>query len=345
MEINMRRILAAALLLAASFQALAQDATYALPFTSFTVEVDLVQETHFAGPYSAYAKEMLNIDVPESDVKNTYIKEIRVVPHVEADPWSPRFVAPVANSNMLQLSAQGLIAFGDVPLSGGIDWRFKPMAEANFGTGGITVTKKQQNNIVYKTMRTDEGEVKYPVEHSVTVAKTLEDKAAEAAQMIMSVRKDRHNIAIGNTDANYAGESMAAALGELTKIEEEYLILFTGYDTVSESHATFEVLPSSTARTHRYTAFYMTEDGKLLKETKSRAKPYEIELTPVSVPDVKSEPVQDANKLKKQEKAGSIHYRIPAICRLRLLEDGAPLVESRVPVYQLGRETEMPINQ
>ena len=345
MEIDMRRLFAAALVLAASFQAIAQEATYALPFTSFSVEVDLVQEIHFAGPYSAFAKDMLNIDVPQSDVKKTYIKEIRITPYVEADPWSPRYTAPVSNSTLLQMSAQGLIALGEAANASGLDWRFKPMTEASFGTNGITGATMQQKNIVYKTTLTEEGEVKYPVEHMVTVAKTLEDKASEAAQAILDARKDRLNIAIGNTDANYSGESMAAALGELTRIEEEYLLLFTGYDTMTESSYSFEVLPSATARTHRYTAFYMTDDGRIVKESKTKAKPYELEFTPVAVPTVTSEPATDASKPKKQEKVGSIHYRIPAICRVRLLEDGAAIAESRVPVYQLGRESEMPINQ
>lgn len=327
MEINMRRILAAAILLAASFHAMAQDATYALPFTSFTVEVDLVQEVHYAGPYAAYAKKLLGLEVPESNVRNTYIKEIRIVPHVEADPWSPRFLAPNGNSTLLQLGAQGLVAFGDVPQSAGLEWRFKP--------------KSESDNVAFKSPRKDEAEFKYPVNQGITNAKTLEEKAAVAAKMILSVREDRHNIAIGNTDANYSGESMAAALAELSKIEEEYLILFMGYDTVTESHESYEVLPSATARVHKYTAFYMTDDGRLLKETKGKAKPYDLEFVPVAVPDVKAD-ATDVNKPKKQER--TIHYRIPAICKMRLLEDGTPLLESRVPVYQLGRETEMPIN-
>lgn len=334
----MKRILAAVIVLAASFQAMAQDVTYALPFTSFTVEVDLVQEIHFAGPYAAFAKKMLDLDVPESDVRNTYIKEIRVIPHVEADPWTPRFVAPAGNSTMLQLSSQGLISFGDVPQTSGMEWRFNSLAKAD---NGIATS----SGISYKAMHAQGVDLRFPVDYSFTAAKTLEDKAAAAAEMILNARQDRRNIAIGNTDANYSGESMGAALAELTKIEDECLILFTGYDAVTETSAVFEVLPSPTARVHKYTAFYMTEDGRLLKETKGRAKPYELELTPVAVPDVKAETTPDAAKPKKQEKAVSIHYRIPAICKMRLLEDGTPLLESRVPVYQLGRETEMPINQ
>ena len=62
--------------------ALAQDVTYSLPFTSFTIEVDAVQEIHHAGPYAQFAKELLNMDVPASDTKTTYIKSIRIVPHI-----------------------------------------------------------------------------------------------------------------------------------------------------------------------------------------------------------------------------------------------------------------------
>ena len=341
---EMKRLSAFIAILILPLYAMAQDATYALPFTSFTVEVDAVQEIHHAGPYSQFAKDLLNLDVPASDTKKTYISEIRIVPHLEADPWTPRYTAPASNTTMLAMSAQGLISFGDVKDASDLEWRFAPVKAASFGTSGITGSTKEVNNIEYKVVHSEEGEIRYPVEHKVTMAKTIEDKAEEAADMILQVRKDRHNIAIGNTDANYSGESMAAALGELTKIEEEYLLLFTGYSETREFHATFEVLPSSTARTHRYTAFYLAEDGSIVKENKPKAKPYELEFTPVSVPDVKSEPVA-TDARKKPEKVGSIHYRIPAICRLRLLENGTPVMETRVPVYQLGRELEMPINQ
>jgi hypothetical protein len=340
----MKKIAAVAASLLLPLYALAQDVTYALPFTTFTVEVHAVEEIHHAGPYSQYAKDLLNLNVPASDTKKTWIKEIRIVPHLEADPWAQRFTAPAGNSSLLAMSAQGLIAFGDGIEGKDLRWRFQPVDAPSFGASGITGPMKLVNQIEYKVEHTEEGEIRYPVEHSVSMAKTVEDKAGEAADAILQARKDRHNIAIGNTDANYSGESMAAALAELTKIEEEYLLLFTGYSVTREFSASFEVMPSATARTHRYTAFYMAEDGYIGRENRPRSKPYELEFTPVSVPDVKTE-AAPADARKKPEKLGSIHYRIPAICRLRLLENGNPVMEQRVPVYQLGREAEMPINQ
>ena len=39
-----------------------------------------------------------------------------------------------------------------------------------------------------------------------------------------------------------------------------------------------------------------------------------------------------------------VRYRIPAITRCRLTLDGKLLLESRIPVYQLGEDTTMPLN-
>ena len=320
----------------------AQDVTYSLPYASFTLEVTAVQTVHFAGPYSQFAREMLNLNVPAMDVKDTYVKEIKIVPKVEADPYSPRYSCPAMSPVMMEMSAQGLISFSDK--SGSAQWRFVPEVSADFSASGITGPTKQEKHITYRTVKTDTAEVRYPVENVVTVTKTLEDKAAAAAEMILKAREERFNIAIGNTDASYSGESMAAALGELTKVEEEYLKLFTGYSVTREFTAYFEVMPSATARTNRYTAFYLSEDGSLTREARGKSRPYELEFTPVSVPDVRSDASQQDAR-KKSDKTYTIHYRIPAICRLRILEDGNPIMETRVPVYQLGRESEMPVNQ
>ncbi|MBO4339951.1 MAG: DUF4831 family protein [Bacteroidales bacterium] len=323
----------------------AQEVTYALPYTSFTVEVDAVEDIHFAGPYSQFAKEMLNMDVPAADVRNTYIKEIRIIPKVEADPTSSRYSCPSGSNVLLEMSAQGLISFANKAEASNLSWRFVPEVSADFSDVGITGPEKTRKQITYHVVKTDTAEVRYPVEHIVTVTKTLEDKAADAAESILKARQERYNIATGNTDASYSGESMAAALAELTKVEQEYMKMFTGYSTKREFSASFEVLPSAAARTNRYTAFYLTEDGRIVKDNKSKSKPYELEFIPSSVPPVRPDAAQAQDPKKKPDKAYSIHYRIPAICKVRLLEDGNPVLETRIPVYQFGKEAELVINQ
>ena len=40
-----------------------------------------------------------------------------------------------------------------------------------------------------------------------------------------------------------------------------------------------------------------------------------------------------------------VRYRIPAICKVRLTRDGQRLLETRLPVYQLGTEALYPLSK
>ena len=305
----------------------AQEITYALPNTTLTVKVEVLQESYFAGPYAAYAKKFLNLDVREKDAMRSTVTSVELIPCVEADP-SALFTCDAENANLLALSAQGLIALQDRAEASSLTWRFLPQTHTDF-TGTITTPEKQETRISYKTVQTDEGTIKVPVEHKVKQAKSLEDKAAEAAEMVLKVRKDRLAIVSGDTDANYAGEAMSAALKELDRIEEEYLALFTGRSVMRTNVAYFDVIPDPELRVHRYQAFRLTDAGPVAEGVKG--VPYYLELEPLNMrfPD-------DASRTKVR--VTPIRYRIPAVCNVRLTCDGQRLLEARVPVFQLGVE-------
>ena len=87
--------------------ATAQEVTYALPSTTLSIRVETRQESFFAGPYAAYAKKLLNIDVRMEDEVSTRIEAIRILPTVEADP-SVRYTADADCADLMALSAQSL---------------------------------------------------------------------------------------------------------------------------------------------------------------------------------------------------------------------------------------------
>ena len=118
---------AAGLLLAVPAVLSAQTVTYSLPKTTVTVEVDAVQESFFAGPYAAYAKRFLGIDVREMDASRSYVKEVRLVTRVEADPQARYSVdTKGVEDRFLALSSQGLVSFQDKLEAGDLVWRFNP---------------------------------------------------------------------------------------------------------------------------------------------------------------------------------------------------------------------------
>lgn len=332
---EMRKLLTAALLLSIITSAFAQEGVYYyLPSTTITVEVEAEQETFFAGPYAAFAKKLLNIDVRRSDEVTSRVLSATISTRLEAD----RKTATPLDSDipeLMTLSTQGLVSFGN-KTELNATWRFLPPVRSDFSDKGLTGDSKQVKRIVYKSIPTDTAFVRVPVEEKFIETKSLEDKAKEAADHILSLRAQRLDIATGNTDATFSGAALADALREIRQMEEEYLTLFRGYSQVRTLTASFDVIPQANLKNQRYLAFRTDPERGLVSN--GRGTPYYIELEPEGL--VREETSASA---RKSGKTTQIRYRIPMICKLTLTEDGSPLVESRIPVYQLGKEASYPV--
>ncbi len=314
----------------------AQEVTYSLPFTTLQLEVEVRQESFFAGPYARFAHQMLNMDVREEDEVNTVVTRVEMVPLIEADPEA-RYTCDGESATLLALSAQGLVSFGTHQETRREDWRFLPQLRADYSASGITKPTKEISTITYRLVEDEDGPHQVPVEHKSVVAKSLEDKASDAADMILVLRRQRLDIATGNTDATYAGEAMAAALQELDRAEQEYLALFRGYSVVRTLTAHFEVRPLPSQRVQRYLAFRLTEDGPVAGG--QEGTPFYVVLQPEALAPVAEGEESD----RKKGKGPLLHYRIPAVCEVRLTEDGMPLGQARIPIYQLGKESTLPV--
>lgn len=317
----------AALLLPVALHA--QEVSYALPTTTIVVKVEVRQESFFAGPYAPFAKRMLNMSVSDQDAITSEITRVELIPRVEADTdaW---YTCDQESAALLSLSAQGLVSMGNSAAP--VSWRFLPGLKANFTDKGLTVPEKEAVETIYKEMPTDTGMVSIPVEHKILVEKTLEDKASDAADVILQVRKERLNIASGNTDASYSGESLRAALQELDRIEAEYMALFRGYSVVRKQVCTFEVLPSRGVNHHRYLVFRLTDDGPVTEGVSGT--PYYLELKPEGT-------VPEEDSADKKKTKGTVRYRIPQMCKVVFSRDGHPLLQTRLPFYQLGTESSL----
>ena len=325
--------LAVGLLLALPALSQAQTVTYSLPQTTVTVEVDAVQESFFAGPYAAYAKRFLGIDVRETDASRSYVKEVRLLTRTEADPRARYSVdTKGVEDRFLALTSQGLVSFQDKLEAGDLVWRFNPQPESDFGSKGVTSQTRTEIRTIWKDVQTDTAFVRMPVEESYQVAKTPEMKAQEAADMVLKARRERFNISTGNTDATFSGEALGAAIAELDRVEKEYLMLFTGYTVSREQSASYDIIPSPSSRKQQYPAFRL--DGKQGLVSSGTGTVYYLEFEPTEV----SDPLSSGKDSKNV-----VHYMIPAVCNVRLTTGGRTLFESRIPVYQLGLESLYPL--
>ena len=158
--------------------------------------------------------------------------------------------------------------------------------------------------------------------------------------MILKLRRQRLQIVTGDTDATYSGEAMGAAIAEMTRLEEEYMMLFIGYSEYQTQQMRFEVVPQSGKPGQMYVAFRISDTSGLLPADNVSGKPVIMEIVPQSF----AQTAVTEEEVKRNKKEVLAYYRIPAICTVKLMEGADLLLQSRVPVYQLGRETSIPVN-
>lgn len=326
----------AAILLPAG-KAAAQDPEgalcYALPKTVINLEVEAVKETFHAGPYAKFAKKYLGIDVRMADAVTCTLGSVNLVPVVEADQSSRYLIVPGKGfPAFLSLSNQGLIATGDGLKSQ--EWNFAREGKGDFLGKGTSSNLTQESTTLWK----NESGVSKGVKQLMIVEKSTEDKAREAANMIFTFRKMRVQIVTGDTDATYSGEAMKTVLDELSRLEEEYLSLFAGFSEFSNQKMSFSVIPEKSKSVGKYIAFRLSDSEGLLPSDDISGKPYILE--------VNAQPVTSAaGNAPASSKAVLAHYRIPATCTVRLLDGNMGVIlQTRIPIYQLGLDSTFPIN-
>ena len=318
------------------FAARAQGISYMLPSTTFVLEVDAVQVSFTPGPYAAYALQYLGVEAPDAPFVRTGITEIRMGTRVEADLAATYSIASQeASDRFLAFSSQGLVSFQHKAEAGDQRWRFPAPDSPSISGKGISEMQETQLRTYYKEVQTDTALVRIPVQEEVTVQKTLEKRAAEAARMLLDARKERFNIASGNTDATFSGEALGSALRELDRIEREMMELFYGTTVRTPLHETYTVTPSASVRPQRYIAFRLSDADGLMPEGVTTGDPCFLELDVRPVPEDGEAAVTKAREF--------IHYRIPAVCTVRLTDGVNPFFQTEAPVYQLGRDCTYPI--
>lgn len=341
----MKKIFRTILVAAAAFAPVAVSAqansdpegyvTYSLPMTTISLDVEAVQETFHAGPYAKYAEKYLGVKPRMKDETTVQLTQIRMTPYVEADQskrYSVNIKKGTLNPSVFSLSSAGLVTFADAEFGNETVWRFPVRSEGDFSGKGVSSNLTSESATLYRNEKKESAYNRVSVQQNMVVEKTLEQKAAETANTILELRRQRLQIVTGDTDATYSGEAMGAAIDELTRLEQEYMTLFIGYSEYQTRRMKFDVIPEAGRENQMYIAFRISDKNGLVPADDMTGRPVVMEMIPQTFaqPDVK--------------KAGVavVYYRIPAMCTVKLKNGADLLLQSRVPVYQLGQESSIP---
>ena len=309
--------------------------TYSLPMTTISLDVEAVQETFYAGPYAKFAEKYLGVKPRMKDETTVQLTQIRMTPLVEADQ-SRRYSAIIKkgtlNPSVFSLGAAGLVTFADANFGSETVWRFPVRSEEDFSGKGVSSNLTSESATLYRNEKKESAYNRVAVQQNMVVEKTLEQKAAETANTILELRRQRLQIVTGDTDATYSGEAMGAAIEELTRLEEEYMTLFTGYSEYQTQQMGFDVIPEAGRENQMYIAFRISDKSGLVPADDMTGRPVVMEIIPQAFEQTGA----------KKVSADVIYYRIPAICTVKLKNGTDLLLQSRIPICQLGQESSVP---
>lgn len=273
------------------------------PKTKLTFDVSAQLEQFYAGPYARYAQKYLGVEAKEEDSSKAILTSV-------------------------------VMKYGsDTEASGTSVWSKPGFAQSGFESRGVSANYTSEAATLFSA-----GAASRIVSQSVTVEKTPEQKAREAADMVFLLRRNRIQIITGDTDATYSGEAMKAAIDELAALEQEYLSLFLGYTITQEQKVTFELSPSSDAKDQIYVIFRLSDQEGLLPAEEIGGKPYYLDIAPQ---EMASAPAADPRAASRAKAVQTV--RIPAICDLKVSDGVKTFLQSRIPVYQLGEDRVYPV--
>ncbi len=339
---KMKRLAIALALAGITFLASAQKnedpegyVTYSLPSTVISLDVEAVQETFHAGPYAKFAEKYLGIRPRMKDETTVQITGLRMTPYIEADQtarYSVKASKKALSSSVFKLGAAGLVTFADAKFADEAVWRFPVETQADFSDKGVSSNLTSESTTLYRNQKKESSYNKVSVQQNMVVEKTLEQKAAETAKTILQIRDQRFRIVTGDTDATYSGEAMGAAIEELTRLEKEYMTLFIGYSEYQTQTMRFDIIPERNRENQMYVAFRVSDANGLAPADEMTGKPVTMEIVPQTI----AHPGADGRK------TDVVRYRIPAVCTVKIKSGADLLLQSRVPVYQLGQESSIP---
>lgn len=308
---------------------------YSLPSTSIRLQVEAQKENFYAGPYARYAQKYLGIDARQKDAVTCSVMSVTMSSYSEADPGARYTIAPGAGMPaFLSLTSQGLVSVAS-GASESAEWRFPASGKADFSSRGLTSNLTSESTTLYRNVKNESAYNKVAVQQEMVVQKSLETRAKEAADMIFSLRKKRMQIVTGDTDATFSGAALEAAVNEITRLENEYMSMFIGYSDFSVQKMNYEVLPSKDNDSRLYVAFRLSDSKGLVPADDLSGKPYLLEVVPQEV-------VSPSDK-SARPKGPVAHYRVPAVCAVKLSDGVNVLLQSRMCVYQLGVESTFPL--
>jgi len=315
---------------------------YSLPQTVLEVSIDFEKTTFLPGPYRRFSERFLGMsEFIETETSKWEIKDVRVSSFTEPDPLHYYSVNILKGSfqadNYFKMISEGLaidpmgmlFSSSSLPLN---------MSDNTPQIVDFSMKKNQVeiSDTLFKTVIRDSSFVKIPILRKQKDAKTLEQKAEEAAHLIIKIRKRRMKLMTGEYEVFPDGKALEISVEELNKLEKEYLALFIGKIHSETYSRSFFVVPAGGSE--KTTLARFSGEKGILPVGSSEGKPVELVFKPIHVFPFD---IGGADEIKEN----TLYYRIPATCALQISDPENLLYDGRLSLFQAGNILPLPIKE
>mgnify|MGYP001141553688 CR=1 FL=1 len=319
---------------------------YALPRTTIRVTVHAEKVVERKGPFSQFGDQFLGLKGGiERDRIFWRLTAFDITSYEELDPDHFYVIEPAdqAYSNYLQLTRSGLVLAMDPQMYRNIphtmDLPGRDIRYSFFTDQSVKRNVEQYSDTTYRLVQTDTSFIRVPYVDLRERYKTDEEKAEEAANFIIKIRKRRFKLMAGQYEGRFPeGEALEYAVRELTRLENEYHALFLGKTLVEGYSRTLDWIPPAHSEDRDMVLFKFSEELGILP-------PDAVDGSPMVL---KSESLGTLDGLKSAENINQgvpnpdLIYRVPNPCRVTLSDGEDILAEKRLLIYQAGRLVRLP---
>jgi len=324
----------------------ASTVVYALPRTILNVDVIVEKKIRKVGPFAGFSEKYIGINPKiTSDAVDWNIKSITLTEKGEVDPQHFYKLTSVENyePNLIQLTPEGLIRgfnMKAVDVESKIESQLLQEdvdVEIEYGKFSIDPNLLIKKDTVFKVVETDTAFIKVPEMKEQAFAKSIEDKAKEAAHQLFKLRKRRFKILTANYEVLPPdGKAYEVIVRELDKLEKEYLSLFLGKEVRVLETGRFTYRPTATDKGG--VLFRISPEKGLVESDDLKAVPVRIDLNNLGVtselPVLPVDPTVVPNRL--------IYYRVPGQADVVISKGKQVVYHKRHVISQFGKVFGLP---
>jgi hypothetical protein len=299
------------------------------------------------GPFAEYADQMLGLSQVTSVNSTEYeLKDIRQTSYIEPDPAEYYFIQMPAKQKEkkaieLFLSGDGIISGVGSPAQPAVD---KKQRSIDLSTSNVDIPEFANPSVfermdtVIKRISLDTTIIEQKFFRKTSAAKSVEQKAREAAEFILKLDESMYNLINGYQEVNYEKGTMEFMYNQMNSMKLDYLELFKGVTSISPEKFTFYYVADKNNPVETLCRFSISKG--ILPKTSASGDLIQIQATGMNKTNALKADTEKMNM--GQRESHGLYYRIPDKASVAVKVGGQAKLESQFVINQFGVITFLP---